>query len=229
MKKAIAYYRVSTKRQLKDRPDHDPETMGKEVTGLGLEAQQEAVERFTAAQGYHVTAEYKEVESGRKNKRPQLLAALTQCRKERATLIIAKLDRLGRNVAFISNLMESKVEFKAVDNPHASRVMLHMLAAFAEHEAEQIGTRTKEALAAAKRRGVILGKHGRNVLSHENREAANQFAETMRPIIDGLKEQGFTTVRAIRDELNSRNVPTYRNNGQKWHIPNVFTLLKRIY
>lgn len=229
MKKAIAYYRVSTKRQLKDRPDRDPETAEKEVTGLGLEAQQEAVERFTAAHGYQVTAEFKEVESGRKNKRPQLLDALAHCRKERATLIIAKLDRLGRNVAFISNLMDSKVEFKAVDNPHASRVMLHMLAAFAEHEAVQTGIRTKEALAAAKRRGVVLGKYAKQTLGKQNAAAAAQFAEAMRAMIEELKAEGFTTVRAIRDELNSRNVPTYRNNGQKWHIPSVHALLKRMY
>lgn len=228
MKKAIAYYRVSTKRQLKDRPDYDPQTMEREVTGLGLEAQQEAVQRFTDAQGYDIAAEYTEVESGRKNARPQLLAALAQCRKERATLIIAKLDRLGRNVAFISNLMESRVEFKAVDNPHATKVMLHMLAAFAEHEAEQISIRTKEALGAAKRRGIELGRNGR-VLGKKNKTAADQFAQTMRPIIEELKAHGFETIRAIRDELNRRNVPTYRNNGQKWHIPNVYALLKRIY
>ena len=224
MKKAIAYYRVSTKRQLKDRPEQDPG----EVTGLGLEAQQEAVQRYAAGQGYQVVAAYKEVESGRKKNRPALLAALAHCRKERATLIIAKLDRLGRNVAFISNLMESRVDFKAVDNPHATRVMLHMLAAFAEHEAEQIGTRTKEALAAAKRRGATLGKHGRDVLSRQNREAADTFALAMRPVIEGLKAEGFTTVRAIRDELNARKISTYRNDGQKWHIPNVYALLKRI-
>ncbi|MCE6993182.1 recombinase family protein [Dyadobacter sp. CY323] len=211
--KAVAYYRVSLDKQGR--------------SGLGLEAQQMAVEQFATMQGYDIAAAYTEVESGRKNKRPQLLAALSQCRKERATLIIAKLDRLGRNVAFISNLMESKVEFKAVDNPHASRVMLHMLAAFAEHEAVQIGTRTKEALAAAKRRGVILGKHG-HVLGKKNKTAADQFAEQMRPVIEGLKEEGFITVRAIRDELNSRNVPTYRHNGQKWHIPNVYALLNRL-
>lgn len=214
MKKAVAYYRVSVDRQGK--------------SGLGLEAQQMAVERFAGTQGYDIAAEYTEVESGRKNKRPQLLAALSQCRRERATLIIAKLDRLGRNVAFISSLMESKVEFLAVDNPHASRVMLHMLAAFAEHEAEQIGIRTKEALAAAKRRGVVLGKHGREVLSNENRQAADQFAEAMRPLIVELKDSGFTTVRAIRDELNYRQVPTYRASGQKWHIPNVYALIKRL-
>jgi len=214
MTKAVAYYRVSTDRQGR--------------SGLGLEAQQQAVGQFVMAQSYEIAGEYIEVESGRKNKRPQLLAALAQCRKERAILIIAKLDRLGRNVAFISNLMESRVEFKAVDNPHASRVMLHMLAAFAEHEAEQIGTRTKEALAAAKRRGVILGEHGRAVLSKKNKQAANEFAEQVRPVIDVLKAEGFTTIRAIRDELNNRKVPTYRNNGQNWHIPSVYALLKRM-
>lgn len=214
MKNAIAYYRVSTDRQGK--------------SGLGLEAQQQAVMRFAAEQGFNVTAEFTEIESGRKRKRPELLAALTRCRKERATLIIAKLDRLGRNVAFISNLMDSRVDFKAVDNPHATRVMLHMLAAFAEHEAEQTGIRTKEALAAAKRRGVILGRHGREVLSSMNREAADQFAEAMRPIIAKLQEDGFTSIRTIRDELNAREIPTYRNNGQKWHIPSVYMLLKRL-
>lgn len=214
MKKAVAYYRVSTDRQGK--------------SGLGLEAQEQAVSVFATAQGYDVIAEYKEIESGRKNKRPQLLAALVQCRKERAILVIAKLDRLGRNVAFISNLMESKVQFKAVDNPFADELMIHMLAAFAQHERKQISVRTKEALGAAKRRGAILGKYGRDVLSQQNRGAANQFAEVMRPVISELKAEGFTTVRAIRDELNNRNVPTYRNNGQKWHIPSVYSLLKRI-
>lgn len=158
MKKAIAYYRVSTDRQGK--------------SGLGLEAQEQAVSVFVSAYGYNVIAEYKEVESGRKNKRPELLAALAQCRKERATLIIAKFDRLGRNVAFVSNLMESKVAFKAVDNPHASDLMLHMLAAFAQHEAVQISIRTKDALQAAKRRGVELGKHGKYIESQKNAHAA---------------------------------------------------------
>jgi DNA invertase Pin-like site-specific DNA recombinase len=140
MKKGIAYYRVSTDRQGK--------------SGLGLEAQAEAVSNFAEREGYEVVAIFTETESGKKSQRPELLAALAQCRKERATLVIAKLDRLSRNVAFISNLMESRVDFKAVDNPHANRLMVHLLAAFAEHEREQISTRTKDALAAAKRRGV---------------------------------------------------------------------------
>ncbi|GGC06563.1 hypothetical protein GCM10011325_36760 [Dyadobacter sediminis] len=119
MKKAVAYFRVSTDRQGK--------------SGLGLEAQHEAVHVFAQHQGYQVTAEFTEIESGKKNERPQLMKALLLCKKQKMTLIIAKLDRLGRNVAFIANLMESKVEFLAVDNPHANPLMVHLLAAFAEH------------------------------------------------------------------------------------------------
>lgn len=105
MQKAIAYHRVSTDRQDK--------------SGLGLEAQQEAVSLFSEHEDYQVATHFTEIESGKKNERPQLLAVLAQCRKEKATLIIAKLDGLGRSVAFIANLMESKVQFRAVDNPHA--------------------------------------------------------------------------------------------------------------
>lgn len=214
MKKAIAYYRVSTDRQGK--------------SGLGLEAQQEAVRLFVDRENYQIAAHFTEIESGKKNARPQLLTALARCRKEKATLIIAKLDRLGRNVAFISNLMESQVEFKAVDNPHASRLMLHMLAAFAEHEREQISIRTKDALQAAIRRGVQLGKHGKEVLSRENREAADAFAERMRPIIDDLQSQDITTIRAIRDELNHQQIPTYRSDAKGWHVRTVHALLGRL-
>ncbi len=213
MKKAVAYYRVSTDRQGK--------------SGLGLEAQANAVSQFAEYEGYSVTSTFTEIESGKKNQRPQLLAALAQCRKEKATLIIAKLDRLGRNVAFISNLMESRVDFKAVDNPHANRLMVHLLAAFAEHEREQISTRTKDALGAAKRRGIQLGKHGKEVLSQQNATAAIEFAQQLHPTIERLREAGFTTVRAIRDELNRQQIPTYRANG-KWHIPNVYAVLKRL-
>ena len=214
MKKAIAYYRVSTDRQGK--------------SGLGLEAQAEAVSRFAAQEGYQVTTEFTEVESGKKNKRPQLLAALAQCKKQRAMLIIAKLDRLGRNVAFISNLMESKVDFKAVDNPHANKLMVHMLAAFAEHEREQISTRTKEALKAAKHRGVLLGTYGKETLSKSNATTAADFAAQMRPIIYEMKAEGFTTIRAICAELNQRQIPTFRDDGQQWHMQSVHTLLQRI-
>lgn len=213
-KTSVAYYRVSTNQQGK--------------SGLGLEAQQEAVRLFAEREGYQVTAHFTEIESGKKDKRPQLLAALDQCRKKKATLIIAKLDRLGRNVAFIANLMESRVQFKAVDNPHADELMIHLLAAFAQHERKQISTRTKDALQAAIRRGVQLGKHGKGVLSQQNSEAADEFAERMRPIIADIQRQGTTTIRAICEELNRREIPTFRSRGECWHVTTVQRLVKRI-
>ncbi|UTM21865.1 recombinase family protein [Dyadobacter fanqingshengii] len=214
MKNAVAYYRVSTDRQGK--------------SGLGLQAQHQSVHLFSQLEGYQVIAEFVEIESAKKNHRPKLMAALLQCKKQKATLIIAKLDRLGRNVAFIANLMESKAEFRAVDNPHANPLMVHMLAAFAQHERELISTRTKEALQAAKRRGIKLGKHGREVESKKNLAAANQFAESMRPIIDELKAEGFESVRGICEELNQRGVKTFRNDGQQWHRTTVHRLIKRL-
>lgn len=141
----IAYYRVSTTRQGQ--------------SGLGLEAQQQAVKQYLNGGNWQILAEFTEIESGKRNDRPKLAEAIALCKRLQATLVIAKLDRLARNVHFISGLMESGVEFVAVDNPNANRLMLHMLAAFAEHEREQISRRTKDALAAAKARGVKLGKH----------------------------------------------------------------------
>lgn len=213
-KKAIAYYRVSTERQGQ--------------SGLGLEAQKSSVTLFAGREGYQVEKEFVEIESGKKNHRPELLAALEQCKKEKATLIIAKLDRLGRNVAFIAYLMESKVDFVAVDNPAAGPLILHILAAFAQHEREQISKRTKDALKAAKKRGVELGKYGKNVLSKQNQEAAKMFALKLQPVVQEIKSQGFTTVQAITDEMNNRRIPTFRGRGQKWHIPGVHSLLKRL-
>ena len=213
MNKAIAYYRVSTDRQGK--------------SGLGLEAQNETVQQFATFKQWQLIGEFTEIESGKKNNRPQLQEALKQCLKQKAVLVIAKLDRLGRNVAFISSLMESKVEFVAVDNPHANRLMLHLLAAFAEHEREQISTRTKEALKVAKNRGIILGKHGKNVLSQQNIKLADDFAETMIPIISELRSDGFITLRALRDELNNRSITSFRKDCQ-WHLDTVFNITKRI-
>lgn len=203
MKNAIAYYRVSADRQ--------------GISELGLQAQAKAVENYILANDYNLTGSFTEVESGWKNNRPQRLKAI---------LIIAKLDRLSRNVAFIANLMESKVQFVAADNPHATNLVIHITAAFAQFEREQISTRIKEALQAAKKRGVILGKNGREVLSQQNRQAAQEFAAQMQPIIEELKTQGFTTERAICAELNARQIPTAREGG-KWHKSSVHRLLKR--
>ena len=209
----IAYYRVSTDRQGK--------------SGLGLEAQQQAVTDYLHSTGGTLLEAYIEIESGKRTQRPQLTAALRACKKQKATLIIAKLDRLARNVHFISGLMESGVDFIATDNPHANRLMLHMLAAFAEHEREQISQRTRDALAAAKRRGVILGRNGTEKLSQENRQKADNFAATLRATIEAIKEAGHRTVRAIAAELNRRTIPTARP-GARWQIANTHALLKRI-
>jgi DNA invertase Pin-like site-specific DNA recombinase len=197
----IAYYRVSTPKQ--------------GISGLGLEAQRAAVLHHIGPG--QLAGEYVEVESGKKHtNRPQLLAALQECRRKKATLVIAKLDRLGRNVAFISALMESAADFVCCDNPHANRLMLHMLAAFAEHEREQISQRTIAALAAAKKRGVKLG----NPRAMEALEIANAVHVARRPapeitrIMEDLRSRG-KSFRAIADELNRLNIKTGR--GRQWY------------
>src|ERR671910_308678 len=157
----VAYYRVSTDKQGR--------------SGLGLEAQREAVQSFLNGGSWTLAAEVTEVESGKRNDRPELDRALGLCRLYGATLVVAKLDRLARNVAFISKLMEERVEFVAVDFPKANRLTVHILAAVAEHEAEAISKRTKEALAAAKARGVKLGGNAAYIAgkAHLGAAAAN--------------------------------------------------------
>src|SRR5215475_2900322 len=139
----VSYIRVSTARQGE--------------SGLGMEAQRGAVEAFAAQHGGAIVASYVEVETGKRSDRPELAKALCVARKAKATLVIAKLDRLARNVAFIANLMDAGVEFLACDQPFASRLTLHILAAVAEDEARRISDRTRAALQAAKARGRKLG------------------------------------------------------------------------
>jgi DNA invertase Pin-like site-specific DNA recombinase len=139
----VAYYRVSTDKQ--------------GASGLGLEAQQAAVQSYLNGGRWRLVAEFTEVESGKRNNRPRLAEALAVCRRRKATLVIAKLDRLARNVHFISGLLETGVNFVATDCPNDDRFMLHIRAAIAEDEARKISNRTKAALAAAKARGVELG------------------------------------------------------------------------
>jgi DNA invertase Pin-like site-specific DNA recombinase len=141
--KFVVYYRVSTQKRGR--------------SGLGLEAQREAVLNYLNGGNWSTAAEFTEVESGKRSDRPEFAKALAACRLHRATLVIAKLDRLARKVHFVSNLMESGVEFVAADNPHANKLTIHILVAMAEHEAEMISDRTKKALAAAKKRGTVLG------------------------------------------------------------------------
>jgi DNA invertase Pin-like site-specific DNA recombinase len=209
---AVSYYRVSTDKQGESR--------------LGLEAQREAVQRYARDNGLHILNEYTEIESGRNDHRPVLHAAIEVCKAKNALLLIAKLDRLGRNVAFISKLMESRVEFIAVDNPHATKLILHVLAAFAEHERDLISRRTKEALKIAKSRGVKLGRNAA-ILAKANKIKSVEFAKSMKPTIQKIKANGNETIRSIASELNRLKVKTATGKG-KWHNHTVYRLLKQI-
>ena len=212
MPEYIAYYRVSTSRQ--------------GASGLGLEAQREAVRRFLAGRG-PLLAEFTEIESGRQHKnRPQLMAALDEARKRRAVLLIAKLDRLARNVAFIANLMESSADFVAVDMPEANKLTLHMLAAVAEHEREAISTRTKDALAAAKARGTKLG-NPRPLEALERANAAKNYqqpAPEVQRLIRQFQAQG-KGLREIARELNRLAIRTPR--GCEWYAKTVKAALAK--
>lgn len=216
--KFISYFRVSTQKQ--------------GASGLGLEAQREAVSRFLNGGNWELVAEFQEVETGKGSdalaKRPQLKAALAACRKEGATLIIAKLDRLARNVHFVSGLMESKVKFVACDMPEANELTIHIMAAFAEHEAKRISQRTKDALAVAKSRGIVLGRAGSDNLRpnvEARQKTADNFAEKLRPLFDGMKTRGLSQ-RNMVTELNKIGVPAPR--GGDWQLSQVQRIIQRI-
>jgi len=208
----VAYFRVSTGRQGE--------------SGLGLDAQRKAVIDYLDGGDWELVAEFTEIESGRRNDRPELEAALAACRKHRATLVIARLDRLARNLHFVTGLMQSGVEFVAVDNPHATKLLIHILAAVAEEERDMISQRTKSALAAAKARGVVLGRHGRMVLAPRNRAAADAFAHEIAGTVAQLRREGAITVRALTEAMNDRCVPT--RNGGRWHVQTTHRLLRRL-
>ncbi|NML92016.1 recombinase family protein [Sphingobium sp. TB-6] len=211
--RVVSYLRVSTARQ--------------GASGLGLDAQRAAVTAYISAGGHTLATEYVEVESGTKAGRPQLIAALAECRLHKTTLLIAKLDRLARNVAFIANLMDGGVDFVACDMPQANRLTLHLLAAIAEHEREMISQRTKAALAAAKVRGVRLGNpRGGEVLAGTYREGAaasaagrrakaDQHSRAAAPAIREIVTSGLDSSRAIATALNRRGIPS--PTGGTWY------------
>lgn len=219
--KFVAYYRVSTVRQGR--------------SGLGLDAQRKSVAEHLNGGAWELLAEFTEVESGKRNDRPELAKALDLCRRQKATLVIAKLDRLARNVHFISGLMESRVDFVAVDMPTANRLTVHILAAVAEHEREMISARTKAALGAARDRGRKLGwsnpaRHEEHVLAASrgaagNRARADRFAANVLPIVRDIKAAGVSTLEGIAAALNARGVRTAR--GATWHPSTVRNLLGR--
>jgi len=181
------------------------------IDGYGIDAQRAAIAKYTPA------AEFIEVESGKRKDRPEMLRALEYCKRNGAVLVVAKLDRLARNVAFVSMLMESCVDFVCADFPTANRLTIHVLAAVAEHEAHMISIRTKAGLAAAKARGVALGKSMDADKANKGRatqsEAADRSAGRVRATIASLRAGGATLQR-IADELNSMGVGTPR--GKRW-------------
>lgn len=196
-----------------------------------MEAQEKVIGDYVDHVGGAIVGSFTEIESGKRKDRPELRKALALARKIRATLIVAKLDRLARNVAFVSNLFETPgVEFKAADCPDANRMMLQMLSIFAEYEREQISRRTKDALAARKARGFSLGRPenlvpGASPAPEMNRAQAQAQAERMRPVIDQLRRDGIRSIRAIAKALNDRGYVTAR--GMAWYPTSVARLLSR--
>ena len=211
MKWVIAYYRVSTGKQGK--------------SGLGLEAQQHAVQLYCITNGCHLLKEIQEVKSTRK-RRIFLEDAFVLCQKYNASLIVARLDRLGRDVEEIARNIKLPVDIIVADNPHANRFTIHILAAVAEEQRRTISENTKSALQAAKKRGVLLGKNG-NALAQQNKEAAFEFAKKLQPLIFKLNAEGICSTRKIACELNKRNIPTYKPGG-RWHRTSVHNILSRL-
>jgi DNA invertase Pin-like site-specific DNA recombinase len=214
MKLVIAYYRVSTGMQGK--------------SGLGLEAQQHAVRHHCNCNGLQLLMEVQEVKSTRK-RRVILENAFALCQKHNASLIVARLDRLGRDVEEIAHNIKLPVDIIVADNPHANRFTIHILAAVAEEQRRSISENTRSALQAAKQRGVVLGKNG-SALALQNKEAAYKFAKKIQPLIFKLNAEGIRSTRKIACELNRLNIPTFRPGG-RWHrtsVHNVLTRLKAI-
>jgi DNA invertase Pin-like site-specific DNA recombinase len=218
----VAYYRVSTGKQA--------------LSGLGLEAQKNAVADYLNGGRWTLLDEFVEVESGKNSDRPELARALALCRLHKATLVVAKLDRLARNLHFLSGLMESGVEFIACDLPTANRLTIHVLAAVAEAEALAISQRTKAALAAAKIRGVKLGgdrgsltaavrDRGRKRGIQVRQQRAAKRAADLVPIIEAIREQGAISLQDIANGLNRRGIPTA--HGGAWQATQVLRVLQQ--
>lgn len=213
----IAYYRVSTAQQGR--------------SGLGLEAQREAVRQFLNGGRWSLTAEHTEIESGKTDNRPELAKALHTCRLTGATLVIAKLDRLSRDAAFLMNLEKSGVEFVAADMPHANRLTIGIMALVAQEEREAISARTKAALAAAKARGVKLGGYRPSspplipkVGSQALTQMSDAYAARVGPVVTELRQQGHS-LRQIAAEMTTRGVKTMR--GGIWTADAVRRVLGR--
>jgi DNA invertase Pin-like site-specific DNA recombinase len=223
MCRVVAYYRVST------------EAQGR--SGLGLEAQRQAVLALCQSRGWEVIAELTEVESGKTADRPQLIAALHRAKVTGSTLVVAKLDRLSRSVAFLSALQDSGAKFIAADMPEANELTVHIMAAVAQAERQAISKRTKEALGAARAAGRKLGNpngaaalrragKGNSAAIAEVMAGAESYARDLAPIVADIRAGGVTSLGAIAAELNARHIQTRR--GGKWYASSVRNLLARL-
>ena len=222
--KAVAYYRVSTRKQ--------------GASGLGLAAQRAAVEELCQNRGMKLIAPpFEEIESGNRSDRPELSKALERCKVTGATLVVAKLDRLSRNVAFLATLQDSGVKFIAADMPEANELTVHILAAVAQAERKAISKRTKEALAAAKARGQKLGNpNGAAALRRAGNASplgiaaaqrlADAHAQRLRPLVNQLQNDGHASLGSLAAALNADGVLTPRN--ARWHASSVRNLLARL-
>jgi DNA invertase Pin-like site-specific DNA recombinase len=220
MPKIVTYLRVST------------DVQGR--SGLGLEAQRETLARFASAEGFDLAREFVEVETGKGadalERRPLLRQALDEARRLKCAIAVAKLDRLSRDVHFISGLMAQRVPFVVAElGADVDPFVLHLYAALAEKERAMISRRTKDALRAAKARGVVLGNprlsEARETAKVSQRAAKAGHEANVRPIIEEIKRSGAVTLRAIADALNARGVQTAR--GGRWHAESVARVLDR--
>lgn len=221
MEKAVAYLRVSTEKQGR--------------SGLGLEAQRDAIDRFAEREGIELAAEFVEVETGKGtdalDRRPQLAAALAHARRVKCPIIVAKLDRLSRDVHFISGLMSQRLPFIVAElGADADPFMLHLYAALAEKERKLISERTKAALAAKRAQGVKLGNRtnladARAKAVASTKATADAFALNVLPIIRDVKASGVNSYRGIAEALNARGVRTAR--GGTWQAATVRNIVLR--
>jgi DNA invertase Pin-like site-specific DNA recombinase len=219
-KSLIGYIRVSTSQQGK--------------SGLGIEAQREALERFAAAEGFELRRVFVEIETGKGSdaldRRPQLTAALNEARRQRSAVAVAKLDRLSRDVHFISGLMVHRLPFVVTElGPDVDPFILHLFAALAEKERTMISARTKAALGAAKARGVALGgpklAEARERAVASNMALADAYAANVLPVIREIRRTGATSLHQIAEALNARGITTPR--GGKWYAKSVSNVLAR--
>lgn len=223
MCRVAAYYRVSTD--------------GQGRSGLGLDAQRHSVRALCESRGWEIVSEFTEVESGKRNDRPRLMAALDHARLTGSKLVVAKLDRLSRDAAFTLQLRNSGVDFTCADNPDVNRLTIGLLAVINEDERERISERTKAALSAAKARGQRLGNpngaaalrraaKGNAASVQAIRAGADGFAEGLRGTVEGMKARGAGSLAALAAELNAAHIRTPR--GGQWHPSSVRNLLQRL-